>query len=613
MGRRAKAAPATPAEESQGAGGASVAAADVSAAQDQRTGDAATEGAATPDVSPANPASAASDAGDPFAAAGGGFETLRLDAIRESEWNHRRVFDQAALEELAASIRAQGVLQPLTVRPLAVGSAEHTGQAGAPAATYELIIGARRFRAARLAGLAVVPCLVRPMTDQAMVEAQISENLQRADVTAIEEAAGYEMLRTKFGYSVDAIALKIGKSRRYVYDRLTLGSNLCPEARALADAGHLTASHLVELARLPHLQQRRALTYLCEVYGGGDTPKVEDLVNGAAEGGVSSVRALLSWVADRVHRSLSGAGWKMDDSSVGGDCVACRDCHKRSDYELGSTRVDGRAKCLDPVCFEARVEGHVRRAAEAARAEHGDKLVLAHDHGESERLAKTVAQGAKVVPHWMLDRKSVTETTKGAVPVLDVATGQVGWAKLTASFDAQEHNAKRAEQQRRENAERRREQRVRWAAYRLVLRQLALEVTPTEVVLRALAGDVLGNGLSDACAREVLAALGQEPAKDAVKHLRKHMAKHAAAALTLLAGVQLFGATREFVQSHQTKSLKAVAEVCGVEWAEVEKAAREEEAKKKGGKGKAAGKGKRAGAAKADVDDVGDESDDQDE
>src|SRR5215831_20253496 len=134
-------------------------------------------------------------------------QTLKVSQCIESETNPRGTkFDEADLKELTASIKEQGILMPLLVRP-------YKGK-------FEVIAGSRRFRAAKLAGLTEIPAHLVEMTDIEAREAQIVENLQRADVHPLQEGASYRDLIEKSGYDIAAVAVRVGKSEGYVRNRL---------------------------------------------------------------------------------------------------------------------------------------------------------------------------------------------------------------------------------------------------------------------------------------------------------------------------------------------------------------------------------------------------------
>lgn len=174
------------------------------------------------------------------------YQVLPLTAIRPSKTNPRKNFDAGKLEQLAESIRQLGVVEPVLVRPL-------NG-----AGTYELVAGERRLRAARLAELESVPAIVQPMDDVTALEVQTIENLQRDDLHPLEEAAGYVALTRVAKYDVARIAARVGRSAKYVYDRLKL-LQLVPKAQELFLAGHMEAGHAILLARLKPEDQKRAI------------------------------------------------------------------------------------------------------------------------------------------------------------------------------------------------------------------------------------------------------------------------------------------------------------------------------------------------------------------
>jgi ParB/RepB/Spo0J family partition protein len=174
-----------------------------------------------------------------------------MPRIRESTTNPRQRFDD--LEELAASIRAHGVLQPILVRPLRKD--------------FELILGARRLRGARLAGLTSVPAQVKPLDDRSVREVQLRENLQRQDVHPLEEADGYKALLDSTPCTTDEIAAKVGKSKAYVYQRLSL-TRLAPQVRDVVAADALPLSYALKLAPLDAATQLEALERCLRPLGG---------------------------------------------------------------------------------------------------------------------------------------------------------------------------------------------------------------------------------------------------------------------------------------------------------------------------------------------------------
>jgi ParB family transcriptional regulator, chromosome partitioning protein len=163
--------------------------------------------------------------------AGGAGQAVPIEFLRPSPLQPRRRFDEAELEALAASIRERGILQPLLVRPCANG-----------AAGYEIVAGERRWRAAQRAGLHEVPAVVRRLSDQETLELALVENMQRADLSPLEEAQGFRRLIDEFGHTQEELAATVGKSRSHVANTLRLLA--LPDAvQALIVDGSLSAGH----------------------------------------------------------------------------------------------------------------------------------------------------------------------------------------------------------------------------------------------------------------------------------------------------------------------------------------------------------------------------------
>ncbi len=156
-----------------------------------------------------------------------GIRTLPIDSLRPNRFQPRTHFNDAAIEELADSIRAQGIVQPLVVTPEGEG--------------WAIIAGERRWRAARKAGLEHVPVVVREVADdRELLELALVENLQRSDLNPIEESEAYAALQEKFGLSQEAVATRVGKARTTVTNALRL-LRLPEEVRELLREGQLTA------------------------------------------------------------------------------------------------------------------------------------------------------------------------------------------------------------------------------------------------------------------------------------------------------------------------------------------------------------------------------------
>jgi ParB family chromosome partitioning protein len=173
----------------------------------------------------------------PRAAAGDAVTTLPISALQPGKYQPRSRMDQEALNALAASIKAQGIMQPILVRPVGGGN-------------HEIIAGERRWRAARIAGLGSVPVLVRDVPDQQALAVALIENIQREDLNALEEAVGIERLINEFALTHQAVADAIGKSRAAVSNLLRL-LELAPPVKALLGEGRIEMGHARALLVLP--------------------------------------------------------------------------------------------------------------------------------------------------------------------------------------------------------------------------------------------------------------------------------------------------------------------------------------------------------------------------
>ena len=170
-----------------------------------------------------------------------GLRTLGIDELQPGKYQPRSHMEQASLAELAESIKSQGVMQPILARPLAAGG-------------YEIVAGERRWRAARLAGLASVPALVKEIPDQQALAAALIENIQREDLNPLEEATGIQRLIEEFGLTHQRIAETLGRSRTAVTNLLRL-LDLAPPVRELLAQGRIDMGHARALLALPVARQ----------------------------------------------------------------------------------------------------------------------------------------------------------------------------------------------------------------------------------------------------------------------------------------------------------------------------------------------------------------------
>ena len=179
--------------------------------------------------------------------------SLPLARLRAGKYQPRTRMDEGSLYELAESIKTQGVMQPILVRPVGQGTGKGTS-AGGGAGDYEIIAGERRFRAARLAGLDVVPVLVKVVADEAAAVMSLIENIQREDLNPLEEAQGLQRLVSEFKLTHEQAAQAVGRSRSAASNLLRL-LQLAEPVQQMLLAGDLDMGHARALLALPAAQQ----------------------------------------------------------------------------------------------------------------------------------------------------------------------------------------------------------------------------------------------------------------------------------------------------------------------------------------------------------------------
>ena len=162
--------------------------------------------------------------------------TLKISEIEPNRSQPRKEFDEKALSELAESISEHGLLQPLLVRPLTLGG-------------YEIVAGERRYRACRMAGLTEVPVIIRELSESETMELALIENLQREDLTPLEEAMGYEVLMNEHGFTQDEVSKSVGKSRPAIANALRL-LKLPEGVKELLKENKISAGHARALLSL---------------------------------------------------------------------------------------------------------------------------------------------------------------------------------------------------------------------------------------------------------------------------------------------------------------------------------------------------------------------------
>ena len=365
------------------------------------------------------------------------FQMIELGKITPSPMNPRKHFDEKSLKELAESIKTHGVQQPIVVRP-----------EGNKKERFEIVVGERRFRACKLAGLDSIPAIIRPLSNAAALEIMVIENLQREDVHPLDEALGYEALMKKSSdseagdlpgaprHTAESIAAKVGKSVGYVYARLKLLA-LVPASREAFEQNHITAGHAVLIARL----QPKDQIYAINACLSGDETKFRydalkkldpheakfgDIIDRGYDMDsdfrvhhrLLPEKGLRDWIQENVNLKLKGVPWDLDDELLVPWAGPCSLCSKRSMLnpalfaELTKKGEDD--TCFDPECFKEKQKAYIKRAAKDAKNQ-GTPLVQI-----SEQTAYTKPkEGEKILKagRWLPAKVGECESVEKALIV----------------------------------------------------------------------------------------------------------------------------------------------------------------------------------------------------
>lgn len=284
------------------------------------------------------------------------FAIVGIDQVVESKTNPRKHFAKDALQDLTNSVREKGVLVPLLVRKVLGIAEDH----------FEIVAGARRYRAAKAAGVQEIPVLVRELDDEQALEVQVIENLQRADVHPLEEAEGYKQLLAKGKYEIETLADKVGKSTSYVYQRLKLAELDAPSKKAFLE-DKITSGHAILIARLQPDQQKQALEYALDDY---DKP---------------SVRELSEWIQRDILLDLHSASFPKDKADLVAGVPACTDCPKRTGFAPALfPDVKKKDTCTDPTCFHKKAECFVMQSVAEAQVAGAPLVQLSANYSKPQ-------------------------------------------------------------------------------------------------------------------------------------------------------------------------------------------------------------------------------------
>lgn len=326
------------------------------------------------------------------------FQMVPVSELSESPLNPRKGFDETKLAELTASVKEKGVLEPLLVRPTKDG--------------FEVAAGARRYRAAKAAGLKQLPAMVREMSDAELLEVAILENVVRSDITPLEEGEAYRQLTKDHGYTIEQLVEKTGKSRTVVFQRMKLAALQGP-ARLELERGHLSPSVAELIARLPTPASQDAAM-----------KRLEEKKHWRAEHlGEMPFREAKEVLEEEFRLQLKSAPFDVKSTELVPSAPACGECPKRTgaDKELfPGVKLD---TCLDAVCW-GKKKAAAFRELKAELKEDGKALVSVgslYSQYDKTRLADAV-RAKYAAPTEKVDGEKTWKQLLGdvAVPVVTV-------------------------------------------------------------------------------------------------------------------------------------------------------------------------------------------------
>lgn len=359
----------------------------------------------------------------PTPGAGPQMRMLLVGSIVASTTNPRKTFKAEPLQELADSIKASGVHQPILVRPLPASRVEETSRAQRTALgmqawpfpktlgklvpiEYELVAGERRWRACQMADAAEVPAMIRELTDDQALEIQVIENLQREDVTELEEAEGYEVLMRAGNLNADQVAAKIGKSRSYVYARLKI-LDLCTQGRDALREGKIDFSKGLLVARIADESlQLKALAYCSQTAYLGDPIGYRDCA---------------AHVQSNYMLKLGAAKFKITDATLIAKAGSCRECPKRTGANPDLFADVSADVCTDPKCYRAKEDAHATAIKQAA-LERGQQII----EGREAKALMPSSWSNEVKGYLRLDDKADSPADKPLRKLIGKAMEQQG-------------------------------------------------------------------------------------------------------------------------------------------------------------------------------------------
>lgn len=294
---------------------------------------------------------------------------LPLKEIIPNKNNPRSEVDKNNLAELADSIKAVGIINPITVRNLNKDAMEEAINGN----KFEIVSGERRFKAAEIAGLKTIPVIIRDLSDDQMMEVIIIENLQRKEVHPLDEATGFDFLMKTGRYKEEAIGDKVGKPASYVAKRLKL-LNLIDQVKESFRKNELTLGHALEFARLNERQQDKMVKWMeNNKYSNPTAARLKDAIQQTFHLKIKD--AVFDTEDDLLLEDLPG---KHKYAGV----LSCKMCPKRTGFNTNLFDDITDDVCTDPECYNAKLTAHIQKT-KSTYGEKG-KPIVEYQHIEAQ-------------------------------------------------------------------------------------------------------------------------------------------------------------------------------------------------------------------------------------
>jgi ParB/RepB/Spo0J family partition protein len=278
-----------------------------------------------------------------------------LKEIYPSDTNPRKTMDEDAIIDLAKSMHDVGLLQPITVRPDSIGK-------------FEIVAGHRRFKAAEQLKWHSIPAIIREVGDDEVLEIQIIENLQREDVSPMDEAAAFKSILQR--ESFDWLCSRIHKSKKYITDRLKL-NDLEEEGQEYVHSGILPLTHAIMISKLPIDEQKKCIEKCIDEDWNIDPNKKKKFCK-------LTTNQLREYIEDDLMIDLDKACFDLEDADLLPAAGSCATCPKRTcNQNLLFEEITDDDKCTDAACYHSKETAHVDATLKKAKEDHGKDSVFA--------------------------------------------------------------------------------------------------------------------------------------------------------------------------------------------------------------------------------------------